>query len=169
MRLVVVSDSHGSHEEITSIYNTYKGKVDGFVHCGDSELNASDPAMEGYLGVRGNCDMDSSYPEVLTKEFEGTRILATHGHLYNVKTTLMNVHYLAKENEANIVFFGHSHQLGAEKIEDVLFVNPGSILLPRGRKERTYAIIEKEGQSISVKFFDHKHKEIVDLSQVFFV
>lgn len=169
MRLIVVSDSHGSDTEIKNLYSTYKGKVDGFVHCGDSELKASDPAMEGYLAVRGNCDMDSSYPEVLTEEFGSTRILATHGHLYNVKMTLMNLNYLAKENGADIVFFGHSHQLGAEKIEDVLFVNPGSILLPRGRKERTYALIEKEGDSTSVKFFDHNHQEIVDLSQKFFV
>ncbi|WP_113930202.1 metallophosphoesterase [Bacillus sp. P14.5] len=169
MRLIVVSDSHGSDTEITDLYSTYKGKVDGFVHCGDSELKASDPAMEGYLAVRGNCDMDPSYPEVLIEEIDGTRILATHGHLYNVKMTLMNLNYLAKENGAKIVFFGHSHQLGAEKIEDVLFVNPGSILLPRGRKERTYALIETEKESTSVKFFNHNHQEVVDLSQTFFV
>jgi uncharacterized protein len=169
MKLIVVSDSHGSDTEIRDIYNTYKGKVDGFVHCGDSELKSSDPAMEGYLAVRGNCDMDPVYPEVLTEEYDSTKILATHGHLYNVKMTLMNLNYLAKENNADMVFFGHSHQLGAEQIENVLFVNPGSILLPRGRKERTYALIEKEGISISVKFFDHNHKEVIDLSRNFFV
>ncbi|RIW37734.1 metallophosphoesterase [Bacillus salacetis] len=169
MKLVVVSDSHGSDTEIKDIYNTYNGKVDGFVHCGDSELKSSDKAMAGYLAVRGNCDMDPSYPEVLTAEFSGTRILATHGHLYNIKMTLMNLNYLAEENQAEMVFFGHSHQLGAEQIEDVLFVNPGSILLPRGRNERTYALIEKDEKSVSVKFFDHNHKEIVDLSRNFFV
>ncbi|WP_421380281.1 metallophosphoesterase [Bacillus salacetis] len=169
MKLIVVSDSHGSAGEIRDIYDTYKGRVDGFVHCGDSELRASDPAMEGYLAVRGNCDMDPSYPEVQTEEFDGAKILVTHGHLYNVKMTLMNLNYLAKENNADMVFFGHSHQLGAEQIENVLFVNPGSILLPRGRKERTYSLIETEGKSISVKFYDHNHKEIIDLSRTFFV
>jgi uncharacterized protein len=169
MKLIIVSDSHGSESEIAGIYQAYKGEVDGFVHCGDSELKSSHQAMEGYLAVRGNCDMDPSYPEVLTEDFPDTKILATHGHLYNVKMTLMNLHYLAKENQADMVFFGHSHQLGAEQIEDVLYVNPGSILLPRGRKDRTYALVEKMDKSVSVKFFDHNHKEIVDLSRNFFV
>ncbi|WP_409251553.1 metallophosphoesterase [Bacillus sp. SCS-153A] len=169
MKLIVVSDSHGSDKEIKDILKTYKGKVDGFIHCGDSELPADDSSMDSYLAVRGNCDMDHAYPEVLTKDFGDTRILATHGHLYNVKMTLMNLDYLAKEHNADIVFFGHSHQLGAEQIGEVLFINPGSILLPRGRKERTYALIEKEEKSISVKYFDHNHQEIVDLSRNFFV
>jgi uncharacterized protein len=169
MKLIVVSDSHGSKAEIESIYEKHKGIADGFIHCGDSELESSDPAMSGYLAVRGNCDMDSSYPEVLTEQFEDIKIMATHGHLFNVKMSLMNLHYKAREASADMVFFGHSHQLGAEMIDDVLFVNPGSILLPRGRSERTYSLIETEGKSISVKFIDHNHKEVVDLRREFFV
>lgn len=169
MKVIVVSDSHGSKTEIQELMSKYNGKVDGFIHCGDSELSSNDPAMTGYLAVRGNCDMDSAYPELLTEVFDNVKILATHGHLYNVKMTLMNLHYKAKENNADMVFFGHSHQLGAEVIDGVLFVNPGSILLPRGRSERTYALIESRGKSITVKFFDQNHKEIVDLTREFFV
>jgi uncharacterized protein len=169
MKLIVVSDSHGSKAEIESIYEKYQGMADGFIHCGDSELESSDAAISGYLAVRGNCDMDHSYPEVLTAEIKGINIMATHGHLFNVKMTLMKLHYKARETGAAMVFFGHSHQLGAEMIDDVLFVNPGSILLPRGRSERTYALIEAEGKSITVKFLDDNHKEVVDLRQEFFV
>ncbi|WP_456273832.1 metallophosphoesterase [Bacillus sp. AK031] len=169
MKLIIVSDSHGSKAEIASIYEKHQGIADGFIHCGDSELESSDPAMSGYLAVRGNCDMDSSYPEVLTEQFEDIKIMATHGHLFNVKMSLMNLHYKAREASADMVFFGHSHQLGAEMIDDVLFVNPGSILLPRGRSERTYAFIEAIGKSITVKFLDHNHKEVVDLRREFFV
>ena len=169
MKLIIISDSHGSKNEIQDVYTKYKDKVDGFIHCGDSELRHDDPAMKGYLAVRGNCDMDNSYPEVLTEEFGSIKIMATHGHLYNIKVTLMKLHYKARENNANMVFFGHSHQLGAEMIDDILFVNPGSILLPRGRTERTYALIEGDGRSTTVKFFDHTHQEIVDLTCEFFI
>ena len=37
---------------------------------------------------------------------------------------------------AQVACFGHSHVLGAELIDGVLFINPGSILLPRQRVEK---------------------------------
>ena len=43
-----------------------------------------------------------------------------------------------------LCFFGHSHILGAEMINGTLFLNPGSFLMPRGRRERTYALVQKE-------------------------
>ncbi|MCB6949730.1 YfcE family phosphodiesterase, partial [Roseburia faecis] len=72
-------------------------------------------------------------------------MFVTHGHHYNVKMTLLNLSYKAKEVGADFVFFGHSHILGAELIENTLFLNPGSLLMPSGRTERTYAIVEKNG------------------------
>ncbi|MCA1056355.1 metallophosphoesterase [Rossellomorea aquimaris] len=157
MKLLVVSDSHGSKEEIQGLAEKYNGKVDAMIHCGDSELSADDGALSRYLAVRGNCDMDARFPEDLIEEVEGQTIFVTHGHLYGIKMSLMKLRYKAEETGAKFVFFGHSHTLGAEMVNGTLFLNPGSILLPRGRQERTYALVEAHQDVVRVQFLTHEH------------
>ena len=65
----------------------------------------------------------------------------THGHLYDVKQSPMKLVYRAKELGATIVCFGHSHVLGAEFIDDIFFVNPGSLKKPRRIKEKSFVTI----------------------------
>jgi putative phosphoesterase len=72
----------------------------------------------------------------------------------------MNLHYKAREVGANVVCFGHSHIAGAELMDGVLFINPGSMLLPRMRKERTYAILVMDGTEATVQFYDISGKHI---------
>ena len=56
-------------------------------------------------------------------------------------------------------------QLGAEKIDDQLFINPGSIRFPKKRKEKTYAIIEWNTlNDIQVKFYTTDGTEVHDLA-----
>ena len=66
--------------------------------------------------------------------------------------TLQTLLYRAKEVEANVVCFGHSHVLGVEIIDDILFINPGSILLPRSRREKTFALLEIQESEIEIRF-----------------
>ncbi|MED1204834.1 metallophosphoesterase [Heyndrickxia acidicola] len=167
MRLLVVSDSHGLTAELMELKEIYQNQVDAMIHCGDSELQASHPEIEGFLTVRGNCDFERRFPLDIRQTIGDNTIFITHGHHYNVKMTLLNLSYKAKEIEADFVFFGHSHVLGVEIIDGTIFLNPGSILLPRGRKEKTYALVEKEGQEVFVTFFDDQHKEIKELKQRF--
>jgi len=86
----------------------------------------------------------------------------THGHRYDVKASFSKLKQKAKANKADFVFFGHSHQAVAEKIGETLFLNPGSILLPRGRKERTYAIVELDGDDSVVHFYNEQHQLLTD-------
>ncbi|MBN8191170.1 metallophosphoesterase [Bacillus sp. NTK074B] len=167
MRLLVVSDSHGSKEELVELSEKYQSAVDAMIHCGDSELSADDPALSSYLIVRGNCDMDARFPDDLVEEIEGHSIMVTHGHHYGIKMSLMKLRYRAEEVGAQCVFFGHSHTLGAELNNGILFLNPGSILLPRGRSERTYALVETQEQGIKVTFLTHDHVVLDELTQIF--
>ena len=59
--------------------------------------------MNGLITVRGNCDHDSAYPNMVVEEMAGKRLLITHGHLYNVKMTLFNLSLKSEEAEANII------------------------------------------------------------------
>lgn len=154
MRALIVSDSHGLTTELEALKKQYKDDVDVMIHCGDSELSMQHAELHGFEVVKGNCDFGGTFPNEIVKEVGGTRFFVTHGHLYNIKMTLQTLLYRAKEVEANVACFGHSHVMGAEMIDGILFINPGSILLPRSRKEKTYAILEVKEKEAEVTFFD---------------
>jgi uncharacterized protein len=167
MKVLIVSDSHGLTSELEKLTMKHNGEVDLFIHCGDSELEANHPAIKNFIIVRGNCDIDTRIPEENLKDFGGHKIFITHGHRYSVKNSLMKLSYRASEVSADIVCFGHSHQLGAEMVKSTLFINPGSIRLPRGRVERTYVILEINDGTYGLKVFDYDKGEITQLEQTF--
>lgn len=164
MKVLIVSDSHGLTKELVELKKKYRTKVEAMIHCGDSELDGADEAMAEYIAVQGNCDFDSSFQNDQLITINGSSFYVTHGHLYNVKMSLMNLRYRAEEVGANVVCFGHSHIAGAELIDNILYINPGSIRLPRLRKEKTYAILEvDEAKNCVVRFFSIDGKEIPQL------
>ncbi|MDM5249646.1 metallophosphoesterase [Lysinibacillus sp. G4S2] len=151
MQILVMSDTHGDSNVIEKVRDFYPN-VDTFIHCGDSELPFSHKALDGMKKVRGNCDIDQAFPDEAVFDIGNVTVFLTHGHLFNVKTSILSLSYRAKEVDAQIACFGHSHILGAEMIEDVLFLNPGSLLKPRGRKEKSFALVEIEDTYFEVKF-----------------
>ncbi|AWE08244.1 YfcE family phosphodiesterase [Lysinibacillus sp. 2017] len=140
MKLLVMSDTHGDVEVIERVKG-YHPDAAKMIHCGDSELPYNHSAMQGLERVKGNCDHDSNYLEEIVFQVGEERVYVTHGHLYEVKTSPMKLVYRAKELGATIVCFGHSHILGAEYIDDIFFVNPGSLLKPRRIKEKSFVTI----------------------------
>jgi uncharacterized protein len=166
-KVLIVSDSHGSTELLEGIEKRHGNDVELMIHCGDSELDEEAAAIKNFKSVKGNCDFYGNFPEDDRHVLNGVNIFVTHGHLYSVKTTLVNLFYKAKELQADIVCFGHSHILGAEMVDDILFINPGSIRLPRGRKERTYAILELDDKKATLRIYDYGHGEMTGLRQEF--
>ena len=79
----------------------------------------------------------------------------------------MNLKYKAQEVNADIVCFGHSHVLGAEVIEGTLFLNPGSIRLPRERLEKTYVILDLQDDIIKMLVFEVNGRQIPELAREF--
>jgi uncharacterized protein len=165
-KVLVVSDSHGLTKELEVLRDRHHDVVDLMIHCGDSELMPGDKSISGYLTVLGNCDF-SGYPHETEAEIAGRKIFVTHGHRYSVKTSLMNLKYKAEEVGANIVCFGHSHILGAEVIGKTLFLNPGSIRLPRERLEKTYVILDLLDDKINMIVYDFSGKKLTDLAREF--
>jgi putative phosphoesterase len=166
-KILIVSDSHGITKELEELKERHRNEVGLMIHCGDSELTADGRYMDGFAAVRGNCDFDLMYPLERIEVMDGLKIYVTHGHKYSVKSSLMRLHYRAREVDANIVCFGHSHILGAEMIAGVLFINPGSILLPRERREKTYVILDVREGKATLSVFELKGTEIPELSREF--
>ena len=153
MKALIISDSHGLRDELIIISERHMHDVDVMIHCGDSELELNAKELQDYKVVRGNCDFLGAFPEEIVHNLGESKLFATHGHLYGIKQSLQSLYYRSQEVDAKIVCFGHSHIMGAELIEGVLFINPGSILLPRLRKEKTYAVLEIVENHALVTFY----------------
>lgn len=150
MKIVVLSDTHGDPNVIEQVYKQEQD-ADAFFHCGDSELAYDDAHFHDMYRVKGNCDFDRNFVDDLLVPIGDRSIFMTHGHLYNIKMTLTPLDYKAQETGADIILFGHSHLLGAEQIGDTLFLNPGSLLLPRGGNPKSYATIEWQANTDEIK------------------
>jgi uncharacterized protein len=168
-KILIVSDSHGSTELLDELKQRHAAEAEVMLHCGDSELSLDDESISGFTVVKGNCDFYGDFPEEAELNVDGYKILVLHGHMHSVKSSLLSLAYRAEEAGANIVCFGHSHLLGAEMIGSTLYINPGSIRLPRGRRERTYVILDLQEGKSTLHVYDFDRGEMNELKQEFAV
>ncbi|WP_163526522.1 metallophosphoesterase family protein [Halobacillus ihumii] len=143
-KVLIISDTHGLTNEVMEIKQHHQHEVDELIHCGDSELSSQSEELEDFHYAKGNCDFDTDMENEQIVKVGDITILVVHGHLHQIKSTLMPLSYRADELGAQVACFGHSHMAGAEKVNGKLFINPGSARLPRDREEPTYAILEWE-------------------------
>ncbi|MFD1465124.1 metallophosphoesterase [Lapidilactobacillus mulanensis] len=166
MKVLVVSDSHGDDGILETLVDHYEGQVDALIHCGDSELSYDDPLRAHFLIVQGNMDFDQQFPLLVTETIAGEKILIVHGHRYGVNFGLDKLALLAQEKAADLVFYGHTHQLACEFEQGSLFLNPGSISEPRGEYfnlHGTYAIVETSADQIDVQYYQRNLKPVKNL------
>src|SRR5699024_12676525 len=117
-RILLVSDSHGLTEELVKIRKRHD--VHYLFHAGDSELDTDSPSSAGYYVVRGNCDWKGKIPNMIVEEINGTRFMMTHGHLHDVKASLLKKQYDAEEQGADNICSGHSPIAESELLEGQL-------------------------------------------------
>ncbi|WP_181349751.1 metallophosphoesterase [Thalassobacillus sp. CUG 92003] len=161
--VLIISDSHGLTQEVQDIKARHQQQVDAMIHCGDAELSLESEPLQGFYYAKGNCDFESSMENEQVFSVEGLTFLVTHGHLFQIKSTLMPLSYRAEQVGADVVCFGHSHQVAAEKVKNQFFINPGSSRLPRDRKEATYAILEWEGNDLTLHYYEVNGKPLESL------
>ena len=160
MKILVMSDTHGDANVIKQVQQYYPN-IKITIHCGDSELASNHEALSSMIvAVRGNCDRDEAFPIESFVQLDNVKVYTTHGHVFDVKSTPLKLLYRAKEVEADLVFYGHSHRLAAEMIDGTLFINPGSLLKPRGRKEKSFAIVERNLNNWHVTFYTDANEKI---------
>ncbi len=128
VKIVVVSDSHGSRGQLASII---RGELplDVIVHCGDGADDLFDvrvPPEIQLIRVSGNMDRGrgSMIEQTVITELAGRRIMVTHGDRFRVDGDMQALIQKADEEQVEIVFFGHTHRKFLQKGCPVLF-NPG--------------------------------------------
>jgi uncharacterized protein len=153
-KALIVSDSHGLTEELVCLKKRHGHETDLLIHCGDSELSTNAEELSGFVTVRGNMDfLGKEFPNEAIEMLGDKCIYITHGHLYDVKMSYISLAYRAEETGAAIACFGHSHVAEAFEREGMIFINPGSLRLPRGTVEKTYAILDVGEKQVSVTFY----------------
>ena len=93
--------------------------------------------------VRGNCEaevdqMVLEFPvlaDYCVLVIEGKTFFATHGHVYNTD-------HLPPLKKGDILLHGHTHVLKAENMGDYIWLNPGSVSIPKEGNPHTYAVLE---------------------------
>lgn len=170
MRLVVVSDTHGDKQILRMIAKQQQPNADGYFYCGDSELPASDEIFETYQPVTGNMDFDDGFPLTRTAQYPDLKVFMTHGHRFNVNWTLDVLIQAGRDANADLVLFGHTHQLGVEQRDGMVILNPGSISQPRGEfapLHGTYATVDFDAKTITVQFHTRDGQVVDKLTRSF--
>lgn len=169
MQYLFVSDAHGDRDILMTLFAKYHNQVTQIFYNGDSELPANDRVFNDVLTVAGNMDFDASYPLDNCYQEENI-IFQTHGHRYDVNFSLTELLRKAKQVNAQIATFGHTHQLGVEVIDGILCLNPGSISQPRGKYAYlggTYAIVTVTKQNYRVQYYDRQQNLLPELDFTF--
>lgn len=123
-------------------------------HLGDGQgdvslLRARYPALP-VLAVRGNCDsaLSGLRDRIFTQEC-GKRFFLVHGHQLGVKSGLTRAVLAAREQGADVLLFGHTHEPLVDRAGGFYTLNPGSIGLGSSRGKFTYGIVTVEGELLS--------------------
>ena len=115
--------------------------VDYDTKCAADEFNAM---AERIVAVRGNCDAEidqimlwfpmlGPYANVVADD---VRLFLSHGHLWGPDERLPPLPV------GTIVATGHTHIPTVERVHDLWCFNPGSISIPKGGSEPSYALLD---------------------------
>ena len=154
MRLIVMSDSHRDYDALRRVFCRHMD-ADLFIHLGDGEeeldlLLTQFPDLSARTWhVKGNCDYDSMSLPVLTLGLEYShRLIATHGYQFGVNSFLEHLKALARQNDADLALFGHTHVRCARYEDGLYLLNPGSVSCPRDGMPPSYGIVDITAQGI---------------------
>ncbi len=147
MRILVLSDSHGNEKNLRQALLS-QPKAEVVIHLGDGDEETERAKRnfpeKMFLQVRGNCDWGSNLPDRGIYEAEGVKIFYTHGHLYGVKSGLYQAVCAAREQKAQVLLYGHTHEPVTDYEDGLYIMNPGSA----SYYKPTYGILDITPQGI---------------------
>ena len=175
MKLMIASDIHGSAYYCKKMLECYQEeKAERLLLLGDllyhgprndlprdyapkEVISMLNEAKEELLCVRGNCDaqvdqMVLEFPilsDSMILYLDGHMMFATHGHIYNQNS-------LPPFKRGDILLHGHTHIQAMEDCGAYIYLNPGSVSIPKNGRENSYMIYE-DGK-FTVKNLDGKEE-----------
>ena len=168
MKLVILSDTHGSTQAVERVFSE-QPDAELYLHAGDvlrdaeylatlvgAELNAGEQdesVSPRVIGVPGNTDWpDGNQPLARIVCAAGHRILLAHGHSFGVQYTTKFFADAAAESNCDIAVYGHTHIVDVSPAPPLTVLKPGSAARPRDAYEPSYMVVEmEEGQAAEVR------------------
>jgi len=161
MKIMIASDIHGSAYYCKMMIEAYeREQADKLLLLGDilyhgprndlpkdynpkQVIEMLNDMKESILCVRGNCDtevdqMVLKFPimaEYCILYIEEQMIFATHGHNFNEEN-------LPPLHKGDILLHGHTHVPKCVDKEEYIYMNPGSVSIPKENSSNGYMIIE---------------------------
>lgn len=171
MKLMFASDIHGSLYYAEKTVEKYKEeKADKLILLGDLLYHGPrNDLPKGYapkgvisllngikkeiLAVRGNCEaevdqMVLEFPvmaEYMIMYIENRMLFITHGHIFNTLNPPML-------KAGDILIHGHTHIQAIEDFGKNIYINPGSVAIPKNGNKNSYMIYENG--KFTIKDFD---------------
>ena len=142
MRILVISDSHGS---LRNIEKAIEAQPDAkhVIFLGDGEKDIEEASYiyddRIFHIVKGNCDFFSDRNTSDTVTINGIKIYFTHGHFMRDVEKIVES---ARSVNAKIALYGHTHVAYTNYIDGVYLMNPGSITSPRDQFRGSYGVID---------------------------
>lgn len=167
MKLMIASDIHGSEYYCEKLLDRYREeKADKLILLGDilyhgprNDLPKGDnpkgviqllnQCKEEILCVRGNCEAEvdqmvlefSVLSDSMILYLDNRMVFATHGHVFNKEN-------LPKLKKGDILLHGHTHVQALEDCNGYLYLNPGSVSIPKNGNEHSYMVYENATYTI---------------------
>ena len=148
MKILVLSDTHRRDDRFLRVMEQ-EAPVDMIIHAGDAE--GSEDYFEQIAGmpllyVSGNNDYSSLAPRTMVFPIGTHRVFLTHGHLFQVSSSLRTLEQEARGRHCDVAIYGHTHiPVIRRETDGLLVLNPGSLAYPRQAGYRpTYLILTLE-------------------------
>lgn len=161
MKWMIASDIHGSAKYCRLMLERFaEEKADRLLLLGDilyhgprndlpeeygpkQVISMLNPLKDKIICVRGNCDaevdqMVLDFPimaDYLVVDFEGKTAYVTHGHHYNPSAPFPGV-------KNYILMNGHTHIPANKDCGDFIYMNPGSVSIPKENSCHSYMIYD---------------------------
>ena len=151
MKIGILSDTHSIKECIDKAI-PYLKECDLIIHAGDNFSDSKyiyNMTKVSVMAVKGNCDFDNVEDELIF-DIEDKTIFLCHGDKYGVKYGLNEIESKAKSIGADIVVFGHTHTPLNLKKDNIMYLNPGSLSLPRKVDYRSFYIMNIENDDVKI-------------------
>ncbi len=164
MKILIASDIHGSAKYCEMLIDAYRREgAERMLLLGDilyhgprndlpeeyapkKVIEMLNAMKDEIYAVRGNCEaqvdqMVLGFPVLADYALIplGKKMMyATHGHEFNVQN-------LPPMKSGDILLHGHTHIPACERFGEYLYLNPGSVSLPKNNTPRGYMTLEENG------------------------
>lgn len=168
MKFLVASDIHGSAEGARAIAEKFvKTGADKIIILGDILYHGPRNAIpetynpievaqvlneisKNIIAIKGNCDaevdqmvLNFSLSDSAIIMLNNREVLLTHGQHINPEKP-------AKIADGAVVLYGHFHKISKNIINNVVYINVGSIAIPKGETVKCYSLLDENG----INFYD---------------